>query len=364
MIRHSNGGRSTSNTIVPQLQAGRRFGFVASSDNHRGYPGAYGEGIVGVWARELTREALFEAIRPRRTYAATGDRIALEVAVNGRPMGAELKPTADRQIDVRVEGQDSIAMIELVRNGRVIERHFPEDQADGTLKLPGRAKCRIQYGWGPWAALDMGRTCQWRMRIGLEGGKIRRVVPSFQSGPYEEDLRDRLRLVSDNACELTSFTSRVECFGEDPTKSIVLELEGDSDSVLTVQLDKPVRQTVRAKLSELTTDNVVNFTGVFTSESFIVNRLVGPSEYSASVRWHDRRNEVTPDWYYVHSHATQRSAGLVEPDMDRLSRGSNKSVAAASEIDASAGEPWMRKIDSSVGAMAWAVFMSSPGSGQ
>ena len=299
MIRHSNGGRSTSNTIVPQLHAGLRFGFVASSDNHRGYPGAYGEGIVGIWARELTREALFEAIRARRTYAATGDRIALEATINGRPMGAELEPTTDRQVDVRVEGQDSIAMIELVRNGRVIERHFPEDHADATVKLPGRAKCRIQYGWGPWAALDLGRTCQWQMKISLEGGKIRRVVPCFQSGPYEEDMRDRLRLVSDGSCELVSFTSRVQCYAEDPTKSVVLEMEGGPDAILTVQLDEPVQQTVRAKLSELTEDNVVTFTGVFTSESHIVNRLVGPSEYSASIRWHDRRPDATPDWYYV-----------------------------------------------------------------
>ena len=39
MIRHSNGGRSTAITIIPQFWAGRRFGFVASSDNQRGYPG-------------------------------------------------------------------------------------------------------------------------------------------------------------------------------------------------------------------------------------------------------------------------------------------------------------------------------------
>ncbi len=50
MLRHSNGGRSTANTIVRQLAKGLRFGFVASSDDHLGYPGAYGEGVVGVWA--------------------------------------------------------------------------------------------------------------------------------------------------------------------------------------------------------------------------------------------------------------------------------------------------------------------------
>ncbi len=300
MIRHSNGGRSTSNTIAPQLTKEMRFGFVASSDNHRGYPGAYGEGVVGVWARELTRQSIFEAIRARRTYAATGDRIALEVTLNGQPMGSEVPATADRQIDVRVEGQDSIAMVELVRNGRVIERHFPEDYADETVKLPGRSKCRIQYGWGPWAALDLGRTCLWDMTVKLDGGRIVRALPCFQSGPYEEDMRDRLRAVSENELHLESFTSRVNCYAEDPTKAVVCELDGGPDSVLTVKLSKPVEQTVRAKLADLIEDNVVTFTGVFTSESYIIQRLVGPSEFSTQVRWKDRRaNHSEADWYYV-----------------------------------------------------------------
>ncbi|UCC30010.1 MAG: hypothetical protein JSU86_17650, partial [Phycisphaerales bacterium] len=47
-------------------------------------------------------------------------------------------------------------------------------------------------------------------------------------------------------------------------------------------------------------DNVVTFTGVFTSESTIIHRLVGPSEYSADVRFHDPRPAADgPDWYYV-----------------------------------------------------------------
>lgn len=300
MIRHSNGGRSTSNTVTPQLTDGLRFGFVASSDNHRGFPGAYGEGVLGVWAKELTRASLLKAIRARRTYAATGDRIALEVAVNGHPMGADVPATADRQIDVRVQAQDSIAMVELVRNGKVIERHFPEDHIDGPVKLPGRAKCRIQYGWGPWAALGLGRTCVWEMTIKIDGGRFHQATPCFQSGPYEEGMRDRLRVVSDTEVRLDSHTSRVKCYAEDPTKAVVLELEGPPDTVLSMHLRQPVEQVVRAKLSDLIEDNVVTFTGVFTSESYIVNRLIGPSEYAAAIRWNDRRKQSsTADWYYV-----------------------------------------------------------------
>ncbi|QDU97754.1 DUF3604 domain-containing protein [Lignipirellula cremea] len=309
MIRHSNGGRSTGNTVAPQLQQGRRFGFVASSDNHRGYPGAHGEGVLGVWARDLSQESLFDAIRSRRTYAATGDRIALEVALNEQPMGSETAAVADRQIDVRVDAQDSLQLVELIRNGKVIQRHFPEDHTEPGVQLPGKAKCRIHYGWGPWAALGLGRTCPWEMQIKITGGRFHHVSPCFQSGPYEEQMRDRLEVISDTEIRLRSFTSRIQCYGEDPTKALVLELEGAPDAVLTLTLKQPAQQVVQARLGDLAVENVVEFTGVFTSESLIINRLVSPGEYSAKIRWHDRRDPSQgADWYYVR--ATQHNGQM------------------------------------------------------
>jgi hypothetical protein len=299
MLRHSNGGRSTSNTVQPQLNRGLRFGFVASSDDHRGYPGAYGEGVVGIWAEDLTAASLFEAIRARRTYAATGDRIALDVQLNDRPMGAEVPMTKDREINVRVEGQDAIHMIELIRNGRVIERYFPEDHLKGPVRLPGRVKCRLQYGWGPWAALDLGRVCSWDMTLRLSKGQFRRALGCFQAAPFAEDLRDRLTLVSPTEIKLQSPTTRVKAYAEDPTKSLVLDIDAQGDTELTVELRSPARQTITTRLSRLIKDNVVEFTGVFTSESLVVHRLVGPGEYEANIRWHDRRTSKATDYYYV-----------------------------------------------------------------
>lgn len=300
MLRHSMGGRSSANTIVRQLKKGSRFGFVASTDSHRGYPGAYGEGIVGVWAEELTRESLFEAVRARRTYAVTGDRIELEFSINGRPMGSELAATTDRQIDIRVEAQDAIAVIELVRNGRVIERHFPDDHHSGPPKLPGRAKCRIQYGWGPWADLNLSRICHWDMQIKLDGGRFLRAIPCFQSAPFDENARDKLIVINENEIRIQSHTTREKCFAEDPTKAVICDLQGGPDAVLSVHLRKPIEQTVHARLSDLVEDNIVTFTGGFTSESYIIERLVSPSEFAATIQWHDHRHVADEsDWYYV-----------------------------------------------------------------
>ena len=300
-IRHSMGGRMTENTVERQLTKGLRFGFVASSDDHRGYPGAYGEGLVAVWARDCSPAALVDAVRKRRTYAVTGDRIQLDFTVNEQPMGSELKPTADRQIDIKVESPDSIKSIELVRNGRVIERHFPEDTAQRPAALPGRIKCRLRYGWGPWGALDLGRVCDWDMTIRVSGGKFVNAVPCFQSAPFDERRRDRLRVSSPHELHLVSHTTRVNAYSEDPTKAVILEIDVDRpDAALTIDLKSPSNQLETTSLKYLQEDNTIYFTGTFTSESFMLQRLVGPSESSATLRWHDQRRERTAaDWYFV-----------------------------------------------------------------
>lgn len=37
-----------SYTLQSILRTGKKFGVVASTDDHLGYPGKYGEGLVGV----------------------------------------------------------------------------------------------------------------------------------------------------------------------------------------------------------------------------------------------------------------------------------------------------------------------------
>ena len=301
-LRHSMGGRVTENTVERQLQRGLRFGFVASSDDHRGYPGAYGEGIVGVWSADHSAASLFDAIRRRRTVAATGDRITLDMTLNDQPMGSELPFVSDRQIDVAVDAPDGVKMIEWVRNGRVVHRQFPEDAAERPAPLPGRVHCRVRYGWGPWGALDLGRVCDWKMTIKVDGGEIVAALPCFQAAPFDEQRRDTIARQEDGAIVVTSHTTRVKAYGEDPTKGIILDIDVlRPDASLVIELASPNRQRIATRLAALQHDNHVTFTGPFTAESLMIERLVGPSERQGTYRWVDRRSdaETTADWYYV-----------------------------------------------------------------
>ena len=300
MILHSNGARLSSNTVLHQLKRGLRPGFIASTDDHFGYPGAYGEGLAGVWAEELTPQGIFEAVRAKRTVAATGDRIETMFLLNNQFMGSELEYVRHRNIDVSVKAPDSIDSIELIRNGEVIRRDFPEDRRSPVSGLPGTAQCRIQYGWGPWSALTLERICHWDFTISISGGRYTGFDRCFQTGPFGEELRDRARQVSDTAIEVHSATSRKEAYMEDPTKAIVCYLEADPNAVLTIQLKSPSEQAFTFPLAELAQGSQVEFTGGFTSESLCAHRLVFPWESSAECSWEEEREPGDrPDWYYV-----------------------------------------------------------------
>ncbi len=96
------------------LRRGYRVGAMAASDTHHLIPGQ--GGLTAVLAESLEREPVFEAVRNRRIYATTGEKIVLEFSINGQPMGSELAATNHLQLNVRVVGTDAIDRIEIVKD--------------------------------------------------------------------------------------------------------------------------------------------------------------------------------------------------------------------------------------------------------
>jgi hypothetical protein len=75
------------------------------------------EGIAGVFADELTREGVWQGIRGRHCYGTTGERILVDLSVNGTPMGQETtaKTGDDLEISVEVHGTGAISRVQLMR---------------------------------------------------------------------------------------------------------------------------------------------------------------------------------------------------------------------------------------------------------
>ncbi len=78
-------GRTTvkGNSITDALFRDYRFGFTAGGEHE-------GVGITGVYAKELTRKAIFEALYNRRTIASSGWRLFFTFFVNDTFIGGEL----------------------------------------------------------------------------------------------------------------------------------------------------------------------------------------------------------------------------------------------------------------------------------
>ena len=96
---------------------GRRYGVIASSDDHTGQAGKPIKGRAAIFADENTREALFESMKARRTYGTTGERILIDFRVNGAEMGSEIfAREGDRlKFDIEINGTDQIAFVEIAR---------------------------------------------------------------------------------------------------------------------------------------------------------------------------------------------------------------------------------------------------------
>jgi len=101
------------------------IGVIASPD-HGG-----GMGKACVFAPELSREAILDALRARHCFGTTAARIFLDVRVNGHLMGEKLtQPTPESvTVEINVECPAPIDRVEVCRNNRFIYTKKPQAKA-------------------------------------------------------------------------------------------------------------------------------------------------------------------------------------------------------------------------------------------
>ncbi|GAA0178937.1 hypothetical protein SH2C18_19030 [Clostridium sediminicola] len=111
------------NTIVDFLNKGRKWGITASSDDHDAMPG-HG-GVTAVYAKELTRKGVYEALYNRKSYASTHPRMIMYFNINESFMGEEVYYkgktfTEPRRIKCTLAAPKQIKSVEIICNGEVM----------------------------------------------------------------------------------------------------------------------------------------------------------------------------------------------------------------------------------------------------
>lgn len=110
-------------SVKSGLNQGYKFGFTAGTDNHSAQPGKKDlGGITGVYAKNLTRKDIFEALMSRRTFATTGSRMLIYFSVNDAIMGCEVtvSPNDVRYIIGKVIAEEQISLLQVIRNGEIV----------------------------------------------------------------------------------------------------------------------------------------------------------------------------------------------------------------------------------------------------
>ncbi len=131
------------------LRSGKKLGLIGGADAHHGMAGqtgymskysvlGYREGFAVVRAKELTRHAIFDGIKDRHVYATTGERILLDVNIDGTTSGDVIaKYDKDKvKINVIAGGTNKITAIKVYGYGGHLKDVYVDDFLfEGTIEV-------------------------------------------------------------------------------------------------------------------------------------------------------------------------------------------------------------------------------------
>lgn len=98
-----------------------RLGFVASGDHN-----SMGVGLACLWVKEVSRKGILEALRQRRCFATTGDKILVDFRVNGAWAGEVIRTDSPPKMTFHISAVDAICKIEILRNSEVVYSYTPK----------------------------------------------------------------------------------------------------------------------------------------------------------------------------------------------------------------------------------------------
>jgi len=292
------GPRETGGTAVAGLKRGKIFGFLASSDGHSAYPGAYKMGLTAVYAERLDRQSVWNAILNRKTYAVTGDRILLDFKVNGNPMGTFFSSEDKPSFEARAECLDAIEKLEVIKNGSEIIK----DCYIASHKSEEEFMFRIEWGWGG--------EYKWEGAVSVEQGEIIDAVPCF--GPPGNNVitgRGKGRVSFSSFTDgKTLFDWKTGRYDREGTNSLVLKIKGGRGVSLTVSVNG--KQFSR-RANDLSENSHVELLQGPNGPKIKFHKIVYRQNYARSFSWTDdsESTNLPVDFYYLR--LTQKNGQMV-----------------------------------------------------
>ena len=298
---HTMGPRDWQGTYQYGLAQGHLVGAIGSTDHHSAHPGSYGHGRMAVWAEALDRNAIWNAIQARRTYALTGDRIDLAFSINGALMGTVLPPSSERHISVSVAGGHALDYVEVLHNNQILHRASVYEELFAAQDDPYAAPCKtsLEVGWG-----EKGTNVDWQVELRIVHGRLLDVEPRFRGHD----------IVAPQGREEESYAfSQWERRGEDGiwfstrtwgnpttttsgTQGVGLQISGDAHTLIRGQVNG---HEVEVSLADLIKGPRSGYLGGFLTPAYCLHRAAPQAEYTCEIDLSHAARPHARDWYYV-----------------------------------------------------------------
>lgn len=253
------------------IARGLKVGFGGGSDDHSCRPGAvkpfghFGSrgGLLGVWAENCSREAIWQGLKARRTVATTGDRIVMMLCGDGHAMGQSYATRDAPNLSARVVASVPIERIDLLRGDTTI--HSWREAAPALRN-------RIRISWSGARTKGRWRNSDWSGGLTIKGGTIRHAEAWAFDSVFEG-----LSKVTETEVAWTSSTA-----GD--ADGVILDLNADDSA--TIELRTPV---VNADLSlgEIRNGGVVIEAGLVEQRVVAETMPIPPSAMEATLTYRD-----------------------------------------------------------------------------
>ena len=303
---HTMGPRCGLNTMQAGLARGFHFGVIGSTDHHSAHPGSHGYGKAGLWVEELTQEAIWDALKNRRCFALTGDRIELDFRLNRSMMGSILPYTAQREISVSVIAGDALDYIELLKNNRILKRWSCIESPSRPSGAAHRGKLFIEMGWG-----QAGVRREWDMAVSVKNGTLINVEPRLHGIDVVDPPQQHTREYQfsrwdqiDGVIRLKTVTWGNPTVKTNANQGLCLELEANENTAIQVNVNG---QSFTKRVAELLEQSESFYLGEFLSAAVHLHQFVPSALYTQNLYFADSDSDsgsdsgkaAREDFYYV-----------------------------------------------------------------
>ena len=296
---HSMGPRDGRRTVEFGLGQGLKFGFIASTDSHDGFPGHYSHGRVGVLAKTKTRDAIWEALIAHRTVAITGAKIETDFQIDDAIIGTQIFSQAlNRKLQFALQGNQPFRIMRIIKNGQPIvqtqSNDVLQDDPEGVYYL------KLEWGWG-----KKEQVYEWDNEIRILNGSLLAVEPCFRHTTFDgsaDEPPHRITEQNESSVRWISKTRGVpDSFIHNPqtmtsgVNSLILKIHADERTRLEFKSDQ---LELKTSWPELRGGSVVKHAGGHESPAVRIKRPYAAASCKIKGDFEDQP-QADEDYYYL-----------------------------------------------------------------